>query len=63
MVGAVIQAAGWDRSVTLIQSLRGHLDWTVFIAIPALSLIFATLLGTAGATAGKVLRVSIRKAE
>jgi hypothetical protein len=58
LLGAVVQAARWDFSITRIESLRSHLDWSVFIMIPALSLIFACLLGVAGATMGKFLRVS-----
>jgi hypothetical protein len=59
--GAVIQAARWDLSIGWIRSLRQNLDWSVFVMIPALSLTGALILGTLGASAGRLLQVSLKR--
>jgi hypothetical protein len=61
-LGEVVQAARWDLSISKMESLRRHLDWfPAFFMIPALSLTAATVLGTAGASVGKLLRISIKR--
>jgi hypothetical protein len=60
IAGDIFQAARWDTSVAAVQSLRLNLDWGVFM-IPVLSLAGATVLGTAGASIGKLLRTSARR--
>jgi hypothetical protein len=58
ITGVALQAARWDSTLTPLQSLRHHMTWTDLLVIPVLSLVFATMAGTIGAAAGKLLLAS-----